>query len=331
MTPVSTDRNPLFADLGYKVGAIGLAVILWFISISNSQFDANVEFPVEIRNIREGKALGEEAPRTAVLRFRGSGRSLAKLFIWRPFADSKLVIDLERVQQRHVFYLDEYLKENPQRISLPILGIKENLTFVEVVQPDSISIVLGDYLEKLVPVSAQITINPASGYIQVGQIQVDPTEILVKGVVDAVEDVEVVRSMRRTYDEATESLDFTVGLLHPDPGKVLDVSPININVKAVVQMVGERRLEDVAVRLTNVPNDLNAFVSPSTVSITVVGGVEFIAQIDSSDLDVYIDYSEQWSPTNLFVEPQVTLSTDIIEFRDLVPRQLEIITTRQAK
>ncbi len=146
-----------------------------------------------------------------------------------------------------------------------------------------------------------------------------------------MEAVEVVRSMRRTYDAATESLDFTVGLLHPDPGKVLDVSPININVKAEVQMIGERRLEDVAVRLTNVPSELNAFVSPSTISITVIGGVDFIAGIDSSNLYVYIDYGEQWSPTNLFVEPQIRLSADIIEYRDLVPRQLEIITTRQAK
>ncbi len=331
MTPVSTDRKPLFADLGYKFGAVGLAVVLWFISISNSQFDANVEFPIHIRNIREGKALGQEAPQSALLRFHGTGRSLAKLFIWRPFSDIKLVLDLERVQQRHVFYLDEYLKENPQRISMPILGIKENLTFVEVVRPDSILIILGDYLEKLVPVEPQITINPASGYTQVGELQVLPTEILVKGVVNAVEDVEFVRSMRRTYDEVTESLDFTVGLLHPDPGKVLDVRPININVRAMVQMIGERRLEDVPVQLTNVPADLNAFVSPSTVSITVVGGVDFSARIDSSEIHVYIDYGEQWSPTNLFVQPQITVSTDIIEYRDLVPRQLEIITTRQAK
>lgn len=267
----------------------------------------------------------------AVLRFQGTGRSLAKLFIWRPFADSKLVIDLERVQQRHVFYLDEYLKENPQRIYMPILGIKENLTFVEVVQPDSILIVLGDYLEKLVPVKPQITINLAPGYTQVGEMIVEPTEILVKGVVDAVEAVEVVRSMRRTYNETTEALDFTVGLLHPDPGSVLDVSPININVKVDVQMIGERRLEEVPVRLTNVPDNLNAFVSPSTVSITVIGGIDFISQIDSRILDISIDYGEQWSPTNLFVEPQVTLSADLIEYRDLVPRQLEIITTRQAR
>ncbi|MEE9161453.1 MAG: hypothetical protein V3U35_00645, partial [Candidatus Neomarinimicrobiota bacterium] len=183
----------------YKLAAVGLAVILWFFSISNSQFDADVELPIEIRNLREGKAFSQERPRPATLRFRGTGRSLAKLFLMLPFSDAKLVLDLERVRQRHVFYLDEYLHSNPQRISIPIVGLTENLTFVEVVRPDSIQIVLGDYKEKLVSIVPQVTLNIAPGYIQVGETVIQPSQTLVSGVIQAVDDVDVVRTMRQSY------------------------------------------------------------------------------------------------------------------------------------
>ena len=324
------ERQPFLVDLPFKLGAVGLAVILWFISISTSYFEAEVELPIEIRNIREGKALGEETPRTAILRFRGTARALIKLYVLLPFTSPKLVLDLERVQRRHVFYLDEYLGDNPQRISIPILGIKENLTFVEVVRPDSVLIILGDYVEKRVPVRSQVTIQPASGFTQVGALVITPSKVLVKGVVEEVSRVQAIRTMRDSYRDVTAPLEILVGLLHPNPGKVLDVEPVNVNIKVDVQMISERRLEDVPVKVINVPRNLSVYVSPSTVALTLVGGADHLAALDTSAVEVFIDYLAQWSPTNLFIEPQVRLDSNLIEFRDLVPRQLEIISTRQS-
>ncbi|MCK4577612.1 MAG: YbbR-like domain-containing protein [Candidatus Marinimicrobia bacterium] len=323
-----TEKKPFYTDLVYKLGAVGLAIILWFVSISNSHFEADVSLPIEIRNIRVGKALGEEAPRTAVLRFRGNGRTLVKLFLLLPFTGPKLVLDLERVQRRHVFYLDEYIKDSPQRISIPIVGMQENLDFVEVVSPDSVAILLGDYVEQTVPVQAQVTILPAAGYTQVGDLLISPESVTVKGVVEEVNKINYIRSMRRTYSDVNAPLDISVGLLHPDPGKVLDVSPVNVTVQADIQMVGERRLMEVPVKMLNVPADLVVYVSPSTVSLTVIGGVDFLADQDNELVNISIDFATQWSPTNHFVEPQIVMDENIIEFRDLVPKQLELITTR---
>lgn len=311
----------------YKLAAVGLAVILWFFSISNSQFDAEVELPIEIRNIREGKTLSQEAPRLATLRFKGTGRSLAKLFLMLPFSDAKLVLDLERVRQRHVFYLDEYLHSKPQRISIPE-RLKENLTFVEVVRPDSIQIVLGDYKEKLVPIVPQVTLNIAPGYIQVGETVIQPPQAMVRGVIQAVDDVDVVRTMRQSYLDVDGPLEFTVGLLHPDPGLVLDVSPVVATLLVDIQMIGERRLEDVPVKVLNVPTQLNVFVGPSTVALTVTGGVDYLVGLDESAVEVFVDYSSQWSSSNPLVEPQVRLGEHILEYRDLAPKQVEIIITR---
>ena len=325
----SSKRKPFYSDIGYKLGALGLAILLWFFSISNSQFEADAEFPVEIRNIREGKALTGEAPRTATLRFKGSGRALAKLFLFMPFSNSRLVLDLERVQRSHVFYLDEYFKSNPQRIDIPIPGIRESLEFIEVVRPDSIQIILGDYREKRVVVVPQVTIEVASGYTQVGEMVVTPPRVLVKGVAEVVDQVTSVLTSRRTYRELDSPLEIrNLGLWHPAPEQVLDVDPVNVDIAVDIQMIGERRLEGLPVTLKNVPGNLNVFVGPSTVSLTVTGGVGYLATLDTNAVEVFIDYERQWSPSDLLVEPQVVLDTNLLEYRDLVPKQLEIITTR---
>jgi hypothetical protein len=325
----STKRKPIYSDLGYKLGALGLAIILWFFSISNSQFEADAEFPVEIRNIREGKALSGEAPRSATLRFKGSGRALAKLFLFIPFSNSRLVLDLERVQRSHVFYLDEYLKSNPQRIDIPIPGILESIEFIEVVRPDSIRVILDDYREKSVAVVPQITVEIAPGYTQVGEMTITPPVVLVKGAAEAVNQVTSVLTSRRTYRDVNGPLEIrSLGLWHPAPEQILVIEPVNVDIYVDIQMIGERRLEGVPVKLKNIPVDLNAFVGPSTVSITVTGGVDYLAALDTSAVEVYIDYELQWSPTDLLVEPQVALDENLLEYHDLVPKQIEIITTR---
>jgi len=329
MARAASKHRPIYADLIYRSGAVGLAIILWFFSISNSQFETDTELPIEIRNIREGKTLSQEAPQTATLRFKGTGRTLAKLFLFLPFSNSKLVLDLERVQQRHVYYLEEYLRRNPQRISIPIPGVRESLEFVEVVRPDSIQIVLSDYKEKWVPVQSQVSVEIMPGYTQVGGMVITPPQVQIKGAVEAVDQVDVVRTSRRTYRDVSGPLEVSVGLWHPAPGRVLALDRLNVTLSVDVQMIGERRLENVPVQVLNVPDNLNVFVGPSTVALTVTGGVDYLTSLDDDAVEVFVDYQAQWSPTNLLVDPQVRLDPNLLEYRDLVPKQLEIITTRQ--
>ena len=240
------------------------------------------------------------------------------------------MLDLERVQQRYVFYLDEYLRRYPQRISIPIPGIQESLEFIEVVRPDSIQIVLADYKEKRVPVRPQITVDVVSGYTQVSGIIVTPPQVLVKGAVEAVDRVTEVLTSRRTYSNVADPLEITVGLWDPDPGKGLAIEPLNVTLTVDVQRIGERRLTEVPVKVLNIPENLNVIVGPSTVALTVTGGEDYLLNLDDDVVEVFIDYQTQWSPENLLVEPQVRLDKNLLEYRDLVPKQLEIIATRRA-
>ena len=181
------------------------------------------------------------------------------------------------------------------------------------------------------PVRPQITFTVAPGFTQVGDVMVTPPQVLVRGAVEAVDQVNSVLTSRRSYSNLMESLEIPdLGLWHPAPGRVLAIEPINVTLTIDIQMIGERRLSDIPVQVYNVPENLNVFVGPSTVALTVTGGVEYLVSLEDEAVEVFVDYRTQWSPTNLLVEPQVRLDDNLLEYKDLVPKQLEIITTRQA-
>ena len=51
--------------------------------------------------------------------------------------------------------------------------------------------------------------------------------------------------------------------------------------------------------LINKPNDVNVFVNPATVSLTIVGGLNQITSILPQDIDVIIDF-DYWNSDKQF-------------------------------
>ena len=315
------NANPI-----YWLGALGLAVLVWFFSMSDRQFERAVQLPIKVRNIPEGKTLGQEVPPTATLRYRGSGPALTKLYILQPFYADSLPIDLVRVRKRHVFYLDEYFRINPLR--MPSSPIWKGLTFIGVDQPDSIIIELDDYVQKRVPIVPRARMDVRSGYIQVERLVVNPDSVLIEGPAQAVAAVDRIVTQRWDFKDVSERIDKTLDLVNPDDPMV-GLIRRTARIQANIQIIDEHRLEDIPVEIINVPDYLDVIVSPSTVSLTISGGVDYIAGLDSMAVRVFVNYRTQWSPRNLFVEPQVELAPGILNYWQLTPKQLEIIAIRK--
>ncbi|HIN02296.1 MAG TPA: hypothetical protein EYM60_03060 [Candidatus Marinimicrobia bacterium] len=72
------------------------------------------------------------------------------------------------------------------------------------------------------------------------------------------------------------------------------------------------------------------FPSPQTVSLTVVGGVQRIAELKPEEIQVIIDFNN-WNRQIQFYEPQVIIPSDVLEWRDISPRSLELGVAREVK
>jgi hypothetical protein len=75
---------------------------------------------------------------------------------------------------------------------------------------------------------------------------------------------------------------------------------------------------------------IRVFPSPQTVSLTIIGGVQRIAELNSNEIEVVIDFNN-WNRQIQFYEPTVNVPFDILEWRDLSPRSLELGVAREVK
>ena len=65
-----------------------------------------------------------------------------------------------------------------------------------------------------------------------------------------------------------------------------------------------------------------------TVSLTIVGGLEQIADILPEDINVIIDF-DYWNSDKQFYSPSIKLPEYLIEWKDLSPNNLEILVKKE--
>jgi len=63
-------------SLGMRLGAVGLAILLWVFVVSENEYTMVIDMPIEARNLSAQKAHKKEVPEYAQVRLKGPGRAL---------------------------------------------------------------------------------------------------------------------------------------------------------------------------------------------------------------------------------------------------------------
>ncbi|MBL7013926.1 MAG: hypothetical protein ISR83_05870 [Candidatus Marinimicrobia bacterium] len=310
--------------LALGLGSTSLAILLWLFVVSGNVYVMSFEMPIEARNLNKQKAHREEVPQIATVRLKGRGLDLFKASILKRFTQFKLVLDLEGISNEYEFILSDYFDKYPQKVVIPD---SYNLLFVEVVYPNRIQISLDDYNVKTVPVQSDIYIDPAPGFIQVGKISIFPQELEIAGPKDIIENIHYVETILDSIFQASLPQNGSIRL--KTIGRLVEYSQNNISFSIDIQQISERIIVDIPVVVLNKPEKIRVFPSPQTVSLTIVGGVQRIADLTNEDIEVTIDFNH-WSIRKQFYEPTISLPEDVLEWRDLSPRSLELGVAREA-
>ena len=308
-----------------SIGAFGLALLLWIFVVSENEYTMVIDLPIEARNLNVQKAHKKEVPPFASVRLRGTGRDLFKSFILKNFAGFKLVLDLEGISKEYEFILNEYFEKYPQKVVLPL---NYNVSFVEVIYPNKINISLDEYLVKKVPIISNISIKPAPGYILVGQPTIAPEILEIAGPKRELALINHVETLVDTISGIISTFQGNMPL--KSLGRLIEYSQDDIEITLDVQEISERIIADIPVKITNIPSRIRVFPSPQTVSLTVVGGINRIAKLIPEEIDVIINFNK-WNHQVQFYEPHVIIPNDILDWKDISPKNLEIAVAREIK
>lgn len=284
-----------------------------------------MDLPIEARNLNVQKAHKEEVPQFASVRLKGTGRDLFKALILKKYAGFKLVLDLEGISQEYEFILNEYFEKYPQKVVLPS---NYNISFIEVIYPNRIQISLDEYQVKTIPVLANLLVVPAPGHIQVGNIQLSPNKIEIAGPKEELALINHVETVLDTFSGITTPLQSSIEI--ESLGGLIEYSNNLVSVNLNIQEISERIIVDIPVKVINIRKKIRVFPSPQTVSLTVVGGVQRIAKLKPDDIQIIIDFN-MWNNQIQFYEPTVIIPGDVLEWRDISPRSLELGVAREVK
>ena len=300
------------------------AFVFWFFIKSEDTYTVNLDIPLVARNLQEQKTYKEEVPESIFVTLKGTGRSFIWLRVFNNFYldDFKAVIDLSSITDEYNFELDSYYKENPEKIVLPS---SLDLRFVEVLNPRNVQIKLQRYMVKKVPIESQILVSTEPGYIALGG-QFSPDSISIGGPEEAVNEIDFVFTEKDTLIDLVASVNGNWSILNPN--KLVSFDPKKVDALIDVQPISETIITGIPVELINKPNDVNVFVNPATVSLTIVGGLNQITNILPEDIDVIIDF-DLWNSEKQFYSPKIKLPDYLIEWKDLSPNNLEILVIKE--
>lgn len=302
-----------------------IAFLLWLFVKSEEEYTTSLEIPVEIRNLPSSFILNEEVPKIVLAKIKGQGRSLFKTFLLkRFFTEFKLVLDIERISEEYNFVLNEYFDKYPQKVVIPP---SFDISFVEIVRPTSIHISLNEYKEKEVLIKPNIYVLPKAGFTLVGKPEFKPRNIRITGSRNLVETIYYANTLSDTILDADKNISISVPIVPPD-NQVLEYSHSELFYTQRVQKIGERIISEIPVKILNQDSQMRIFSSPQTVSLTVVGGVEFISNLKPSELEVSVDFNN-WRVDKQFYEIRVNAPSDVLDWMDLSPMSIELIVTQK--
>ena len=322
-------NKPIESLIGQKLsllfGALGLALLLWIFVVSQNEYTLILDLPIEARNLNVQKAHKEEVPPSASVRLRGTGRDLFKSFLLKNFGGFKLVLDLEGISKEYEFVLNDYFEKFPQKVVLPL---NYNLSFVEVVYPNRIKISLDDYSSKSVPIISNLHIKPAPGFLLVGNQIIRPEKIDIAG---PKKELALINHIETIYDTINGLTSFYSGEIKTQSlGRLIKYSTNYVEISLDIQNISERIIADVPVIVVNIPDKIRVFPSPQTVSLTVIGGVNQISNLNPTDIKVIVDFDD-WSHLKQFYEPKVSIPKNLLDWRDISPKNVEIGVAREIK
>jgi YbbR domain-containing protein len=264
--------NP-FRNLGLKVLAILLAVLLWLTVAGEHIVERSLRVPLEFRNIPETLEIVGNAPDTVDVRLRGSSALLSRV----QGGEIVAVLDLTTARAGSRLF--------------PLRSDEVRAPFgVEVSQviPSTLALELEKSARRSVPIVPATDGIPAPGFV-VGKVFAEPAMVDIVGPESRVrqvheattEPVAIKDAKSRVRDGVTVGVvDTSVRLTQPQIAQVtVEIWPAPV----------ERRIADVPVRYRNVAQGLTAQLSPRFVQISVRGAQEVLSQLQADAVQASVD------------------------------------------
>lgn len=213
-------RRLLFENLGLKLAALLLALVVYLNVYTDRPADMIVSFPLELEGLADSLAIAGPVPAVMQAELRGTGKQLLRLRVTEPPIKVSLVGVLPGRFSRALKVED-----------LPIIP-GEGIEVERLVGPSALQIQIDRRLVRRLPVAARVNGIPAPGFVWAGEVIARPEILEVSGPERAFAGLDSVRlrpvtiAGKRDTVKSQETPDVLPEGCTVDPGVVRVLVPL---------------------------------------------------------------------------------------------------------
>lgn len=214
-------KRLLFENLGLKIAAVLLSIVLWVFVTSRGQSELSVDVPLEFNDIPHGLEIVNHTVKTITLTIKGQERFLKNI---RP-SDIRVSLDLGKAKKG----------EGTYRISIDDIKLPHAVTVTNIT-PSSVKVTVEETMTKTVRVVAVLAGEPEKGY-HVKSIDVTPPDVEIEGIKSEVARIKNVKTEPLDMTGSNET--FTQDMKLDLAGKNIRSKISDITVKVVIGAKGK--------------------------------------------------------------------------------------------
>ena len=174
-------RDLLFENLGLKLAALLLALVVYLNVYTDRPADMIVSFPLEFEGLADSLAIAGPVPAVLQAELRGTGKQLLRLRVTEP----PVKISLVGVQPGRF--------TRPLKVEdLPIIPV-EGIEVERLVGPSALQLLIDRRLVRHLPVAGRVNGLPAQGFTWSGEVIAQPASLEVAGPAHALAGLDSVR------------------------------------------------------------------------------------------------------------------------------------------
>lgn len=286
----------LFRNLWYKLSAIMLACLFWYIVQGEEILEINRRIVVNIK-VPEGYLVKGTETRIKDATLRGS-RVLLGEFSTKPL-EATIHIKDGKVGQLRYRIDKEYIRNWDNRIKLTV-------------HDPYISVFVDEKVTRAVPVKEFLKGVPADGYI-IEKVSIKPNSVQVTGPKTDLAKIAEVLTEPLAVEGLSASKAFDARLVLADlPKSALSQETVQVNLS-----LGEKKINKrfVAVPIEVVGSEFLTAIKPRFVSIVVQGTPGVLNQVRRTDLEAFVDARdlEAGKTHNRTIQVKIPANTVLIE------------------
>lgn len=297
------------------LGSLIVALVLWFMVTTERIYSHQINVPIELVRIAEGKTLLEPIPKIAIIEVQGKGRSL--IGVW--FYDVAFRLELPDFKRTKKVMLKDYL-------SFLDLPATFGLTVVEIIEPKEIDLKIDDKITIKIPVELSGIIRPEDGYILANYV-FDQDSVSVTGPKSKVDKIQTIKTDMIERSDLKVSFSEKLVLQNPQPG-LITIASQTVQIDFDIQRLVERIVYKIPILITEAPPYLEVTAIPPELALKVKGGEKRVAALLPEEIKAEIEFASHYRP-NLGKYAVSIKTPDDINWIESIPQTFSLQVKRK--